>query len=207
MQVELPVEQNVGPTLVILPARPTREEIAALCAANPNVTLEVTAEGTIVIMAPTGIETSYRNNQIAKQLTVWADRDGRGLAFDSNVMFTLPSGAMRSPDASWVANARLDALPASEKETFARIVPDFVIELKSPSDRIGAAQAKMYEWMDQGVALGWLIDADRLEVSVYRANEMGTRDMPQRLIATQQVEGEGPVAGFVLEMEQIWKKI
>jgi Uma2 family endonuclease len=206
MQVELPVEQNLGPTLITFPARPSREEVLAFCAANPNLNFEVTAEGTIVIMAPAGIETSYRNSHIAMQLTGWATRDGRGRAFDSNVMFTLPNGAMRSPDASWIAKARLATLPATEKKTFGKIVPDFVIELKSPSDRMTDAQAKMYEWMDQGVVLGWLIDADRREVFIYR-KELGTRPIPQKLTAPAQLEGQGPVAGFVLVMEHIWEQI
>ncbi len=122
-------------------------------------------------------------------------------------MFTLPNGAMRSPDASWISKGRLRALPAAEKKTFGRVVPEFVIELKSPSDHLSDAHARMFEWMDQGVSLGWLIDPDRREVFVYRASQINTRSMPQKLAAPALLEGEGPAAGFVLDLDPVWEEI
>ena len=101
-------------------------------------------------------------------LTTWALQDGTGVAFDSSTGFTLPNGATRSPDAAWVQRARLTGLTADQKEKFLPLCPDFVLELRSPSDDLGSVQEKMQEYLDNGAQLGWLIDPSTRQVYVYR---------------------------------------
>ena len=184
----------------IQPARRmSDDEFYAFCAANPDLRIERTAEGEIEIMPPTGFETSNRNMDLSSQLQVWTKRDGRGKAFDSNVEYILPSGAARSPDASWVLRSRLAKLTAEQKKKFPPLCPDFVVELRSPSDRLAQVQAKMREWIANGAKLGWLIDPEARSVYIYRPGQT-----TERLINPRRVEGDGPVAGFVLEMADIW---
>ena len=182
------------------PARPmSDDEYFAFCAANPDLRIERTAEGEIEIMPPTGFETGDRNADLTMQLRTWAKRDGRGRAVDSSAEYILPSGAARSPDASWVPRSRLAKLTAEQKKKFLRLCPDFVVELRSPSDRLLQVQAKMREWMDNGAKLGWLIDPEARTVYIYRPGQT-----TERLIDPRRVEGELPVDGFVLEMADIW---
>jgi Uma2 family endonuclease len=175
------------------------DEFYAFCAANPDLRIERRAEGEIVIMPPAGGETSNRNMDLSSQLQVWTKRDGRGKAFDASGGFVLPSGAALSPDASWVLRSRLAKLTAEQKRKFPPLCPDFVVELRSSTDRLTQAQAKMREWIDNGTKLGWLIDPSTRTVYVYRPG----RTM-ERLIDPGRVEGEPPIDGFVLEMADIW---
>jgi Uma2 family endonuclease len=184
----------------IQPARRMSDaEFYAFCAANPDLRIERTAEGEIEIMPPTGGETAHRNAGLTAQLYNWARRDGRGQAFDSNVEYILPSGAARSPDASWVLRSRLAKLTPEQKKKFPPLCPDFVVELRSPSDRLAQVQAKMREWIANGAKLGWLIDPEARSAYIYRPGQT-----TERLINPRRVEGDGPVAGFVLEMADIW---
>jgi Uma2 family endonuclease len=175
------------------------DEFSAFCAANPDLRIERTAKGEIVIMPGTGFETGNQNAGLTAQLYSWAIRDGRGRAVDSSVEYFLPSGAARSPDASWVPRLRLAKLTAEQKKKFLRLCPDFVVELRSPSDRLPSLQAKMREWIENGAKLGWLIDPSTRSVYIYLPGQA-----TERLVNPHRVEGEPPVDGFVLEMADIW---
>ena len=177
----------------------TQDEYYEFCASNPDLRAELTAEGEIVIMPPTGGETSLRNNELARQLGNWARRDGRGRAFDSNIEYLLPDGSALSPDASWVDRQRLAPLTREQKRKFPPLAPDFVVELTSPSDRLPRVRKKMESWIANGVKLAWLIDADRRTAYIYRP-----RREPEKLNAPPKLKGEGPVAGFVLDLAEIW---
>jgi Uma2 family endonuclease len=176
------------------------EEFFDFCLKNPELHIERHTNGEIVIMPPAGMETGYRNNNLAVQLGVWAKADGRGIAFDSSAEFVLPSGAAFAPDASWVLKTRLAPLTKKEKELFGRLCPDFVVELKSPSDRLRSLMSKMEEWIANGAQLGWLIVPERRTVYVYRP-----QSPPEELSGVDFVAGEGPVAGFRLELVDIWE--
>ena len=180
----------------------TDDEYFQFCAENPDLRIERSAEGDILIMPPVGGESSFRNSQLAIQLGNWAQKDGRGRAFDSSVEYFLPSGAAYSPDASWVLRSRLDKLSRDEKRKFLRLCPDFVVELVSPSDRLSKAKSKMREWIENGAQLGWLLDADHRTVYIYRPD----RD-PEQLVNPERIAGEGPVAGFVLVLASIWAEL
>jgi len=178
----------------------TDRAYANFCAANPDLRIERTAEGEIVIMPPTGGESSAREFEVARQLGNWAVEDGRGQGFSPNVQFILPSGAHRSPDTAWVSKKRLAPLSERERRRFLPVVPEFVVEVMSPSDRLSAAQRKMEEWIANGVELGWLIDADTETVYIYRHDRPIEKKKGPRKLA-----GEGPVNGFVLELKPVWK--
>jgi len=169
------------------------------CREHSTGKLEQEANGDILVMAPTGGESSDRNSEISMQLRVWAKKDGRGRAFESNALFIFPDRSKRSPDASWVREDKLLKLSRRDRREFLRLVPDFVIELMSPSDQFKEAQRKMAEYRRNGVELGWLIRPDEREVLIYRGTGEQTLSNPER------VAGEGLMTGFVLEMADIWK--
>ncbi|MDF5718608.1 MAG: Uma2 family endonuclease [Rhizonema sp. NSF051] len=135
----------------------TQEQFAALVAANPDLRLERTAQGELIVNPLTGWETGERNWSISGELYLWWRNSGEpGKAFDSSTGFILPNGATRSPDASWISRERWQALTPEQKGTFANICPDFVVELRSSSDSLKSLQAKMREYIDNGTLLSWL---------------------------------------------------
>ena len=194
------VVEELEPPMAIQWARDmTDDEYFQFCADNPDLRVERTAEGDIVIMPPVGGERSFQNSELSAELRNWAKRDGRGRSFDSSVEFFLPNGAAYSPDASWVLRSRLDSLTKHEKKRFLRLCPDFVVELKSPSDRLSRLKSKMQEWIANGAQLGWLLDPDQRTVYIYRPGRE-----PEQIVNADQVAGEGPRAGFVLQLADIW---
>lgn len=172
----------------------------AFCRANPNLRLERTAEGEILIVPPAGYESSYRNSEVTAQLHRWAQEDGRGRASDSSAQFFLVDGSALSPDAAWVSNAALRSIPKDKRKEFLHLCPEFVVEVMSPSDRLKQAKAKMEQWIANGAQLAWLIDGDAQTVYVYRE---GHPVKTHRGIA--KLAGEGPAEGFVLQLAAIWK--
>jgi Uma2 family endonuclease len=174
------------------------EQFQQLCFANPEAKLELTARGELVIMSPTGGESGIKNTEILYQLQAWNKRNKLGVVFDSSTMFQFPSGAFRSPDAAWITKTRWNALSQQEKETFPPIVPDFAIELLSPSDRLKELQNKMLEYINNGVKLGWLIDPKTKQVEIYRV------DRPKEVLENpSNLSGENVLLGFVLELAEI----
>jgi Uma2 family endonuclease len=170
------------------------------CKLNGDLRIERTAEGDLEIMPPAGGETGNRNAILTHLLTAWALRDDTGVAFDSSTGFNLPNGATRAPDAAWVHRERLAALTAEQKKRFLPLCPDFVVELRSPSDRLTVLQSKMQEYMDNGARLGWLIDAPNLQVYVYRPGAE-----IERLSRPSSLSGEPELSGFVLDLRAIWE--
>ncbi|MBZ5726898.1 MAG: Uma2 family endonuclease [Acidobacteriia bacterium] len=200
MQVELP-DIETRARIEVQGARPMDdEEFFEFCARNRKLRIERDANGEIIIAPPAGAETGYRNSDIIAQLTTWSKQDGRGRVFHSNTEYFLPSGAARAPDASWIAKSRLEQFSKDEKRRFLPLCPEFVIELISPTDRLARAKAKMREWIENGAALGWLIDPDRQTVHVYRPGRG-----PEELADIDRISGEGPVDGFRLELADIWQ--
>lgn len=132
----------------------TDKQFALLCQENPELRLELTAQGELIIMPPAGSKSSWRSGRVYHALTTWADLEESGLTFDSSAGFTLPNGAKRLPDASWVKKERWNVLTSEQQEAFAPLCPDFVVEMRSPSDRLSDLQAKMQEYIESGLALG-----------------------------------------------------
>jgi len=171
-----------------------------ICAANPELRIERTARGDLEIMYPANSDTGYRNNELSYQLTHWSKTKGRGLGvcFDSSSGFTLPNGAERSPDAAWIARERWERLQPEQQRSFAPICPDFVAELRSPSDSKRKLRDKMTEYIANGARLGWLIDPLVGTVEIYRpGREVETLTKPAH------IEGGDVLPGFVLDLSEL----
>lgn len=203
--VEAPVvaqEASVLPLVVRF--RPlyamTPDEFYQFCALNPDLNVELTEEGEVVLMSPSGGATGNRNAYILSTLWQWAKENGQGVVFDSSAGFTLPNKAVRAPDASWVRRERWAALTPEQRERFAPLCPDFVVELASPTDRLVDLQAKMDEYMVNGAQLGWLIVPETRGVFVYRPGEETTH-----LSDAESLTGAPVLPGFTLDLLPIWK--
>lgn len=177
----------------------TDEAFYQLCLANPDLKFERSAKGELIVMSPTGGESGRRNADITIDLGLWNRETQLGYTFDSSTCFKLPNGAERSPDAAWIRRDRWDALSPDDQQKFPPLTPDFVIELRSATDNLAALQAKMQEYQDNGVRLGWLINPQDQTVEIYR---------PGRSVEIQegisQVSGEDVLPGFSLELSHIF---
>jgi Uma2 family endonuclease len=190
-------------TLVLrLPGPPRKDAdwFYDFCQANDEWQFERTAKGDILVMAPAGGESGYCESETYFQLREWAGRDRTGRAFGSNTGFILPNQANRAPDASWVKMSRLAKIDARKKRKFIPLSPDFLIEVRSPSDRLPTWQDKMEEYRENGTSLGWLIDPKGRKVYVYRPGKrVECLNHPKRL------SGDPELPGFVLDLAPIWK--
>lgn len=179
--------------------RVTHEQFQQIAAVNRDLRLERTATGELIVMAPTGSETGNRNLDIEGQLWLWNRQTKLGVAFNSSSGFKLPNGADRSPDASWVKLERWQTLTPKEREGFAPLCPDFVVELRSKSDNMEPLREKMREYIANGSRLGWLIDRKNQKVEIYRQNQdVEILDHPRTL------SGEDVLPGFVLDLTDVW---
>lgn len=171
-----------------------------LCRANPELRIERNANGEIIFMSPTGGETGNRNSEINADFVIWNRQAKLGKVFDSSTCFKLPNGADRSPDVAWIRQERWDALTPEQREKFPPIAPDFVLELMSPSDTLETTQAKMQEYVDNGVQLGWLINRSDQQVEVYRPQQA-----VEVLQAPKQLSNQAVLPGLVLELGWFWE--
>jgi len=193
---------HAQPVAIVIPdgtrLKTTSSDFERLAAANRDLRLEMSGSGELIVMAPEGSVTGNRSFEISVMLGIWVRTHG-GVGFGSSAGFTLPNGAIRAPDVAWISADRWQGLPAPEKTGFARIVPDFVVELRSPSDKIEDCHEKMAEYAAVGVRLGWLIDPETKTVAVYRPGQD-----PQLLENPERVSGEDVLPGFELETRPIF---
>lgn len=175
------------------------EAFFEFCARNREWRIERSAKGDILIMPPVGGSGSSGNARLIYYFEAWAMREGTGRVFDSSGGFKLRNGATRSPDVSWVRKGRLAGLSEREWSRFLPLCPDFVLELRSPSDLMEDLHAKMEEYIACGARLGWLLDPERREVFVYRPE-----GNPEKLSDPAKVPGELVLNGFVLDLRQVW---
>lgn len=192
--------ESFGMVLRLRPVlRLNPDQLLELSSLNRNLRLELTAEGELVVTPPAGGESGRRNMKLAIRFGTWSEEDGSGVAFDSSTGFVLPNGAIRAPDASWVERSRHEALTPEQREKYLPLCPDFVIELRSPSDGLGSLQEKMVEYMENGARLGLLLDPAQKRVYAYRRGE------PVReLEDPEEIPGDPVLPGFVLKVCEIW---
>ncbi len=176
------------------------DELLKFCAANELLRIERDSNGELIVMSPNHSEGSSLEAEVLADLAIWTRSDGRGKFFGSNAGFTLPDGSMRAPDASWISLKRWNALTGEQRRSFAPICPEFVIEIRSKSDRLQTLRAKMEMWIANGAELAWLIDAERKVIEVYRPGEQ-----PEIHDNPSSVQGSGPVRGFELVMANLWQ--
>ena len=166
---------------------------------NPDARLETNSNGQLIFMSPTGGETGKRNGNLFLQVGNWNLQTKLGEVFDSSTGFKLSNGAVRSPDISWIPNAKWNSLTKEQRRKYLPVDPDFVIELMSPSDSLDEAQNKMEEYISCGVRLGWLINPDEKQVEVYRQQQQKkVLDNPQTL------SGQDIMSGLVVSLEEIF---
>jgi Uma2 family endonuclease len=192
---------EIDPPVRLRPETPMNDaEFMRFCAANEPMRFEREANGEIIVMSPTWTEGAGRESDVGIELAIWARGDGRGRYYGSNAGFTLPDTSVRAGDAHWVSWARWNALTREQQKGFASICPDFVIEVRSETDRLPPLQEKMGTWIANGVELAWLIDPQRKVVEIYRPGEE-----PEIHEQPTSVRGSGPVDGFELVMARIWE--
>jgi Uma2 family endonuclease len=191
--------------MIALKLRPTLqltdEVFEQLCQQNPDLRLERTAQGELIAMAPAGSESGRQNLSLSAQLWQWNQQTKLGVTFDSSAGFTLPNGAIRSPDAAWVEQSRWERLTSEQRRKFAPLCPDFVLELKSPTDDLTTLQAKLQEYIDNGAQLGWLIDPETQCVYCYRPSQA-----VQLLERPVSLCGDPVLPNFVMDFTLIWEE-
>lgn len=180
----------------------TDEQFYQLCIANDEWRIELTAEGELIIMPPTGGESGIQNLGLTAKVYIWNEQAKLGKVFDSSTEFRLPNGAYRSPDVSWIKQQRWDALTPDQKRRFPPLCPDFVIELRSQTDSLTKLRAKMREYQNNGALLGWLIDPITPLVEIYRPG-VEAETLNFSVDQPPQLRGEDVLPGFVLDLSLI----
>jgi Uma2 family endonuclease len=177
----------------------TDEEFVEFCQQFPDCFIEMSAEGEILIMPPGDFFTSAQNGEIYLQVSLWSRANKRGWVIESSGGFVLPNGARRAPDVAWFPYDKPGIPDRKRRPRFPRFAPDFVVELRSPNDRLSRLRPKMREWIENGASLAWLVDPERRVVEIYRPGVE-----PETLLNPETVAGEGPVEGFILDLRPVW---
>ena len=178
----------------------TPDQFLRLCDDNPELDFELTARKEIIAMPPCGATTSWQEGEAFAQLHVWAKRNKTGLAFPSSAGFMLPNGATRAPDAAWLRREKWESLSRRERDKFALVCPDFVIEVKSKRNTMTELHEKMREYLKNGSQMGWLIQPGRGHVYIYRQGQQ-----PEHLKHPQSVSGDPVLPGFTLDLTEMWQ--
>ena len=184
-----------------LAAKITVEHFEQLCQLNPELKLETNNNGELIVASLSGFQTGVYNAELIALFGNWNRQYKLGIICDSSTGFILPNGAIRSPDLSWIAKERLTRFSKKEKEKFLPLTPDFALELMSPSDKLKDAQAKMQEYQDNGIKLGWLINPQQQQVEIYRQNEsVEVINKPSTL------SGEELLPNLIIKLDFIWQE-
>jgi Uma2 family endonuclease len=171
------------------------EQFYHICQNNRELKFERTTQGDLIIMSPVGGESGNREADLLIDLGIWNRQTGLGFVFSSSTIFKLPNGADRSPDVAWIRREKWLALSQQQRQKFPPLAPDFVIELKSATDKLEALRFKMLEYQEAGVLLGWLINPQQQQVKIYRLQrEVEIYNLPAAL------SGETVLPGFCLRL-------
>jgi Uma2 family endonuclease len=179
----------------------TPEQFERLCSKYSDWRLELTSTGELIVMAPTGGETGKQNFNLIGQLGAWFKQHRIGVCFDSSAGFVLPNGAIRGPDAAWIKREKWDSLTAQQRKKFVPFCADFVVELRSPRNTLTELYLKMFEYLENGMSLGWLIDPFKRQVNIYRpGEEVVILDNPET------VSADPLLPGFTLDLTELWSE-
>jgi Uma2 family endonuclease len=176
----------------------TDDQFLRLCSDNRDFRIEMSAHGELIIMPPPGSKTGKRSSKIVQRLANWTDQDGTGVCFATDTGFTLPNSAKRGPDAAWMSNERWNVIPDEQQEKLAPVCPDFVIELRSPSDHLSDVKEKMEEYIANGAKLGWLLDPFDNCAIIYRPGQA-----PERIEKPTVLNGDPVLPGFEFDFREI----
>ena len=194
----LPNDDYIPPELIGV-TQMTHEQFEQVCRKHRKLRLELTSTGELIVMPPTGALTGMYNADLTYQVMAWTKKNATGICFGNTAGFVLPNKAIRSPDVSWISREKWDSLSQLQKERFTPFCPDFVIELRSRTDRLPVLLSKMEEYIANGTSLGWLIDPSTRRVYVYRPNEeVVVLENPES------VSGEPLLPGFELRPTDLW---
>lgn len=174
------------------------DELYAFCLANPELRIERDETGHIIIMPPTGLESSFTNNDLQTEVSIWNRKTKAGRVSDSKGGYTLPDRSMRAPDVGWISKERLMTVMPEELKKFAHVCPDFVIEVRSESDNVEEWQLKMEKWISNGVRLGWMVDPKTQTTTIYRP-----QTTPETKAFSDMLSGEDVLVGFSLNIQDV----
>ena len=195
-------KEEVMPAKIVLNLKEvgiSEDQFFQLCGDNSDLFMELTAQKELVIMSPNGLKSGWRDTMLATELMIWARKDGTGIAFGPSAGYTLPNGAVRGPDASWIRRHRLSVFTDEELEKFAHICPDFAAEIASPSNTVAELKVKMEEYLANGAQLGWLIDPYHTRVYIYRSGKaVDVLENPTM------ISGDPVLNGFTFNVAEIW---
>ena len=194
------LRSNAFPLVLRTPNRLSDDQLLEFCAANDLFRIERNPAGELIVMTPAGGKTSNSESYLSRELDIWTEQDARGIAFNANGGFSLPDGSVRAADAAWLSLQKWNSLSSEQQSKFIPFCPEFVIELRSPSDSLTELEQKMSDWMANGAQLAWLIDPLRKLAVIYRPGQE-----PATLTRPEFLHGEGPVEGFVLKMQRLWE--
>jgi Uma2 family endonuclease len=193
--------RSISFPVVLRPSRPlTNDQLLEFCAANDSLRIERNPAGELIVMTPAGGKTSNLESYLSRELDLWAERDGSGIAFNANGGFSLPDHSVRAADVAWLSLEKWNSLTAEAQTKFIPFCPEFVIELRSPSESLADLQSKMSDWIANGAQLAWLLDPQRKLAVIYRPGQS-----PETCLHPETLEGEGPIAGFSLKMQRLWE--
>ncbi len=193
--------RSIAFPVILRPSRPlSDDELLEFCAANSSLRIERNPAGELIVMTPAGGKTGNRELYVGRALDEWAERQASGIAFGSNTGFSLPDGSVRAPDAAWLSSEKWDRLTEEEQGKFLPFCPEFVVEVRSPSDSLSELETKMAAWLANGAQLAWLIDPQRKLAVIYRPGQE-----PETLLQPETLLGDGPIAGFMLKMQRFWE--
>ena len=193
---QLPFNVFKHPKLRIVADLMSDDEFFDFCQQHRSLRIERNADKTITIMEPTGNESGYAENEVNGELRNWTKTEQTGITFSPSTGFTLPTGAVRAPDASWLPLEKWLALPAADRKKFTHICPEFIAEVRSEEDSLLELKRKMVEWIENGVRLGWLIDPKTETTYIYRAD--GSVDIVEGF--DKKLSGETVLKGFELDL-------
>lgn len=174
----------------------TNDELFEFCVLNKELRIERDANQNIIIMAPVGGNSGFYEKDLIFEIEYWVRKNKKGRSFSSSTGFLMPNGAMRSPDACWISDARWQKVTEEQRKKFPPVVPDFIAEIRSPTDSLKGAKAKMAEWVENGIQLGWLIDVHNQQTFIYRAD--GSIEIIKGF--DKKLSGEKVMDGFVLDL-------